>query len=486
MKVFLANPPWLEENKIGHRAGARFPYIDQKKGKKSIFIPFPFFLSYAAAVLKENDIEVMLVDSVAEGDSYDDFFNKMKRFKPDLILIEISTPSIFTDLEIAKKLKNEIEAKIVFSGPHMYPLGVETLKNNEFIDYGIFGEYEYTLLDLVKYLENGKDMRDINGLIFREDGNVRKNKERNPIMNLDELPWPAREFLPMYNYYGIAALPTPQVQMITSRGCPYKCIFCVYPITIYGSTYRVRDSVKVVDEMEWLIEKYKFKSVYFFDDCFNIGKQRILKLTEEIKKRGIDIVWGAQMRPDLTDKETLISMKNSGFRAALLGVESGSLKIQKNIKKSLDLNKVRTTMKWFHELGLKAHLTFTIGLPEENKQTVQETLNFIKELKPYSAQFSITTPFPGTEYFDLLEKKGYLLTKDWSKYVASFNSVLRTEELTAQQIAEQVEWIKREWDKFNFLRMINQNKFEYFKKGIKNPRQLIFTFKRLIKAYSSG
>jgi len=480
IKILLANPPWIEKNQIGHRAGARFPFMVEKT-RKDFFVPFPFFLAYSTSLLKKNGINAKIIDSIAEGESYEKFYEKVKNFHPDVLLIETSTPSFPNDINVAKHIKDTLGTKIAFSGPHVSAFREKILEEFPFVDFVLYGEYEFTILDLAKTLENGKNLKNIKGLVYREKNKIVKNSERGPIKDFNDLPWPERESLPMYNYYGIAALPTPQVQVWATRGCPFHCIFCVWAETMFKNKFRSRDPIDVANEVEYLIKKYGFKSVYFFDDSFDLwGKTNILKLCDEIKKRNLNIKWGAQMRADTLDYETLKKMREAGFDGALLGVESGNQEIIDRIRKNLDLNKVRQTIKWFKELGIKAHLTFTIGLPGETKETIRRTLEFAKELAPYSAQFSITTPFPGTEYYTMLERKKFILTKDWNKYQGGRNTVIRTENLTAEELQEEVEKLRNEWTKFNFWRKIKNNKIEYFKKAIKNPVRSFLAIKNYL------
>lgn len=447
-------------------------------------MPFPFFLAYATAVLEKNNIDVDLVDAIAEGDDHDAFMSKVKRYDPDLVLIETSTPSIYVDLAIAREIKERNDSMIALSGPHVSALPEEIMKNNDFVDFVLIGEYEYTLMDLVECLEKKRELRDVKGLAHREDSRIQVNPRRPLISNLDELPWPARHFLPMYNYTNaFCDLPTPDVQMWASRGCPFRCIYCMWPRIMYGGpSYRTRDPVKVVDEMEWLIDKYKFRSVYFDDDTFNIGKKRILKLCEEIKKRKIDIPWAIMARADTSDEETLKAMRDAGLFALKYGVESGVQELADNAKKDLDLNRVRETVKITKELGIKVHLTFTFGLPGETFETVEKTMNFAKELDPDSCQFSIVTPFPGTELFDLAEKNGWLITKDWSKYDGACSAVIRTENLTPEDLEDALRKASHVWGAHSFKKQLREKKFELIKKGLRHPLKGLRELGKLIRS----
>lgn len=470
MKVLITNPPWIIDRgftkRLGVRAGSRWPFTIEAQRSISIpsYLPFPFFLAYAAAVLEKNDFDVLLIDAIAEEMNNDEFVKKIKEYKPDLVLLETSTPSIDIDLAMAKRIKDEIkdQSRIALCGPHVSVLGEEVLKENNFIDYILVGEYEYTLLDLVR----GSNMRDILGLIYRQGNKIQVNPRRPVIEDLDELPWPARHFLPMDKYSdAFCGLPLPSLQIWASRGCPYKCIFCMWPEVMYGGhRYRARDPVKVVDEIEWCIQEYGFKSIYFDDDIFNIGKDRILRLSQEMKRR-IRLPWGIMARADTMDREMLETMSENGLYALKYGVESGTQEILNRSGKDLDLNKVTEMVKFAKEFGIKVHLTFTFGLPGETKETIQKTINYAAELDPDSVQFSLVTPFPGTRYFEMADKEGFLVSKNWTDYDGARKSVIRTNNLSAEDLKEALCLAMKRFQKARFKR----KKVYYLRKGIQHP-----------------
>lgn len=470
MKVFLGNAPWRSGDRVGIRAGSRWPFTTKCEEKVPGYLPFPFFLAYATAVLEENDVDVNLVDGIAEGYDEEEFIGKIEKFKPDLVLLETSTPTIYVDLEIAKKIKERFGCEIALAGPHASVMYSDIMKE-DFVDYTLVGEYEYTLLDLVKHMEKGDDLREVKGLVYRENGERRINERRPPIENLDELPLPARHFLPMYSYNDeFAGMLKPNTQIWASRGCPFGCIFCLWPKVMYGSRkHRARDPIKVVDEMEWLIDKYKFKSIFFDDDTFNIGKKRVIALAKEIKERGIDIPWSIMASAQTMDKEMLEAMKKAGLVSLKYGVESGDQEIINRAKKGLDLNKLRDVVKTTKEMGIKTHLTFMFGLPGETWDTVRKTINFALELDPDSIQFSICTPFPGTEYFEWADKNGLLLTKDWRMYDGARSAVIKTESMSNDDLEEAWEMANKAWSRHKLRQNFSERPLEYISKGLRHP-----------------
>lgn len=473
MKVFLGNSPWNKPDLYGVRAGSRWPHFERCGDP---YMPFPFYMAYATAVLEKEGHEVLLVDGVAERISDDEFFKRVEDFSPGLALLEVSTPSIGKDLQDAERLKKALgkDVPVVFAGPHIEMYRPDFLEKVPMVDFVLMGEYEYTLRELVDKLANGKDPSDTLGVLCRmPDGSVKENPRRPLIENIDELPWPARHHLPMDSYHDCpGGIPCPSLQMWASRGCPFKCIFCAWPQIMYnGSKYRVRDPKDVVNEIEHCVKKYGMKSIYFDDDTFNIGKKRIISICEELTSRNLNLPWAVMARADTADFEMLKAMKQAGLQSIKYGVESASQKLVDACGKALDLKKVEETVKITRKLGINFHLTFTFGLPGETWDTVHQTIRYAKKLSPDSIQFSIVTPFPGSSYFDILEKKGYLKSKDWTQYDGSNMAVVRTDDMTSEELEQALQMAHREWEKHKFRRTFFQGKF--LKKGLLHPLKAI-------------
>lgn len=444
-RILLANLPWYKDRRSGVRAGSRWPHIKDKPGNN--YLPFPFFLAYAASLLRENHIEAYLIDAIAEQLSEGGFLNKLEKIYPGLLVAETSTPSLENDLKMLSKIKNK-DIQIALCGPDINIRHPEFLKENNFIDYVLTGEYENSLLELSRAISKNKGLENVPGLIYRDkNGNISRNPS-GPLLNLDSLPWPLREELPMEKYLDSPGqMPLPSVQMIASRGCPFGCTFCLWPQVMYqGRNYRARNIKDVVDEMEYLVKDMGFKSIYFDDDTFNIGKTRMLEFCREIKKRGLaGVPWAIMARADLMDAEILKEMKSAGLWAVKYGMESAAQELVDRAGKNLDVQKAKKMIRLTKDLGVRVHLTFTFGLPGETKETIEETIASCLELDPYSAQFSITTPFPGTEYFEELQQRGLIRTKDWTKYDGNHSSVIATDNLSFEQLEEAKERACRFW-----------------------------------------
>ncbi len=457
MRIFLGNAPWRKKGRIGVRAGSRWPFtLKVNYGTEvSHYVTFPFFLAYSTSVLREAGHEAMLVDAIAEGNDIDLFLKRAENFGPRIMALETSTPTINVDLEIARKAKRLLgkDTLIALVGPHVSVMKGRLLNEAPFVDFILIGEYEMTLRELADTLEKGGKPDKILGIVYRDEtGAVRENPRRPVIMDLDSLPRPAYDQLPMYNYNdNFSVIEFPNVQIWTSRGCPYNCIFCMWPAVMYGNhRYRTRDPVKVADEIEWLINNYGFKAIYIDDDTFNLGKKRLLKFCDEMINRELNVQWAAMARADTMDEEVIEAMAKAGLVGIKYGVESASQEIIDRSGKRLNLDKVEKTIEATKRLGIKVHLTFTFGLPGETKETIKKTIEYSMDKQVHSVQFSIATPFPGTEFFKYAKENGYLLSENWDDFDGFRNAVVRTKELTPEDLQEALEtavstwWSKRE------------------------------------------
>lgn len=434
LKVLLLNLPWQRDGRWGVRAGSRWPHI-KDGAEEGNYLPFPFFLSYSASLLRKHGFEAYLIDAIAEKIPEDRLVEKIDRIGPDLLVAETSTPSLNYDLALLERIRNK-NFKICLCGPDSNIRNPEFIENHKFIDYILVGEYELVLLNLVKSLIDNKGLSNVRGLIHRESHTIKVNPP-GPLVDLDALPWPLREELPMKKYLDTpGGMPLSSVQMLASRGCPFGCNFCLWPQVMYhGNKYRTRNIIDVVDEMEYLVNEMGFRSIYFDDDTFNIGKERMLRLCREIKNRGLEkIPWAIMARADLMDEEILTRMKEAGLAAVKYGVESAAQELIDNCAKNLSLKKTEQAILFTKNLGIKTHLTFTFGLPGETKSTIQKTIDYVLKLKPFSVQFSIATPFPGTSYFSLLDKKGLIINKNWDDYDGNYKSVIASDSLTSRDL----------------------------------------------------
>lgn len=482
MKIFLGNGPHYRNGYYYVRAGSRWPHFEEDGNQ---YMPFPFYLSYATAVLEKENHTCLLIDGVAERTSEDDYVNRAIQFQPDMTIIEVSTASLPTDLRQATRIKEACpHTKVVFCGIMVDMYRPEFLDEYPVVDFVMKGEYDFVVLELVKALEANEDGSKVHNLVYRgSDGVVAETKRLDSIGDLDSLPWPSRKHLPMMNYHDCpGGIPAPSLQMWSTRGCPFTCTFCAWPQIMYSDNkYRKRNPVDVVDEIEAMRNEYGFRSFYFDDDTFNIGKKRILSLCEEISRRDLGMPWAAMSRADTSDRETLLEMKRSGLQGIKFGVESGSQELVDNAKKSLDLERVKEACAITRELGIRTHLTFSFGLPGETWETVRKTIDFAKHLDPDTLQFSLMTPFPGSTFYEEMKEKNMLLTDDWSQYDGGTTSVVHTDQLSGQDLEKALKMAYNEWDMHKLIRPLRD--FRTFKRVLSQPRQTLHTLGFMAKRH---
>jgi radical SAM superfamily enzyme YgiQ (UPF0313 family) len=413
---------------------------------------------------------VLLVDAIGERITEEEYFARMKTFAPDFVVHEVATASIQTDLRQAKKVKEILpRCKLMFAGPHR-PLGdPKWLDEHPLVDFGTEGEYEFTILQTAQRLHASKE--GIGGLVYRDASGKAISNGRAPLVDLTSLPWPAREYLPMNNYWdNWGGLPEPCLQIHGSRGCPFTCNFCQWPQLMYGGNkYRVRTAKDIVDEIVHCRDTYGSKSFYFDDDTFNIGKKRMLEICDELIRRKLKMPWSAMSRADTCDIGTLQRMRDSGMLAIKYGLESGDQKILDDCGKKLDLKVAIENIKETKRLGIICHLTISFGLPGETHETIQKTMKLLDDLDPDSVQFSISTPYPGSELYDQLLAKGHLLSSDFDEYDGMNTAVIRTDALTAEEIQAAYRNAVLCSNRRHFTRKVWNNKWHYFKEAVNHP-----------------
>ncbi len=455
MKVLLVNPPWKKaEGVFGVRAGSRWPFTVPAASAAALpYVPFPFFLAYAAALLeRESGLTVSAIDAIAEGLEERAYLDRVAAFAPDVILAETATASWTEDARLARAVKELApEARLFLAGPHVSSFADKALASVLEVEACLVGEYEWTLRDLIRVLrEHDRVPEDMPGLAVRDgSGGVRVNPRR-ALGDLDELPWPAWHHFPMLNYKDyFCSFPRPMVNMVASRGCPFRCNFCLWPEVMYGGhAYRVRQMSDVVDEMAALVTRYGFKTFYFDDDTFNIGKARLLEFASLVRARKLDVSLAVMARADTMDAETLAALKAAGLHAIKYGVESGSQRVLDLAGKSLDLATVRRTVADTKALGVKVHLTFTVGLRGETLESLRQTRELALELAPDSLQLSYATPFPGTRYHKYARENGFLLTDDETLFDGAQGCVVRTEDLEATEVEAGFHAFRAAWEDF--------------------------------------
>lgn len=432
MNILVVNPPYVSRFSRSQRSPA--------VTKGGTFY-YPVWLAYATGVLEQEGFTVKLIDAVAQKMDLEHTLAMGRIFNPELVVVDTSTPSIYNDVRTAAALKDALpESWVTLVGTHPSALPAETLGLCDKVDSVARGEYEYTLRDLAYALEKRDSLESILGLSFRVGERIVHNPPRPLIEDLDALPFVSQVYekhLNVRDYY-FAASNYPMAMIMTGRGCPYRCFFCVYPQTLHGRKYRFRSPENVVTEFEYIRHNLpEVKEVAIEDDTFTANRERCREICSLIIARKLGITWYANARADL-DLATMKIMKQAGCRLLVAGFESGNQTVLNRMHKGLKLESSRQFMRDAREVGLLVHGCFMVGNPGESMETMRQTLKFAEELNCDSAQFYPVFVYPGTEAFHWAQNEGYLLTSDYAKWLTpdgSHNCVINLPGLSASEMA---------------------------------------------------
>ena len=410
MKVYLLNPPYFPHCGRGAR------WQDTGRGGT---LYYPIWLSYVTAVV-EQEHESKLVDAPAWNWDLKRVIDDVKGFKPDLIVMDSSFPSLNNDMKVAEEIKKSSDGLIVLIGPPASQFPDRILSNGG-VDIVSRFECDFTIKEIADRMEKGEDFEEVKGISYRRNGEIIHNPDREFTSSddLDEIPFVSKIYKKHLNIrdYFLGQSLYPEVQIFTGRGCPNQCTFCTWPQTLMGRKYRVRSIPNVLDELEWIQDNLDVKEVFFEDDTFTISNKRVLEFCKEYREKGLDITWACNARADTLDIETMKEMKKSNCRLLIVGYESGSDEILKKIKKGFTIEQIKQFAKNAKIAGLLVHGDFIIGLPGETKETIELTRKLIKEVKPDILQVAVASPFPGTEFYEWCKEGGYLLTDDPNEYL---------------------------------------------------------------------
>ncbi len=416
MKILLVNPPRWNE-----LVGKNPSIIEKHRGYNP-----PLGLLYLASSLKKNtahEVEVLDTQPLELNYSQLEFLLSQKNF--DVVGVSAMTFTLvdaFKTVQVAKKVRPE--AKSVLGGTHIHLFPEETIRLDG-VDYALMGEAELSFPHFLHHLQAKKeDLKAVPGLVFKTaDGETMRNKIQ-PIRDLDSIPFPQRNLLDILHYSSLLSRGSLCTTIISSRGCPFQCAFCDRPLSPVTSLFRYRSAKNVVDEIQECVD-LGIKDFLFYDDTFTVNRTRVLAICDEILTRRLKIRWDIRTRVDLVDEEMLKMLKKAGCLAIHYGVEAGNDRVLKLIKKGFTVKKVREVFKLTHRMDIETLAYFMIGLPSEKAGDIQETFDLARELKPDYAHFTIFSPYPGTELYNLGLEKGIIKTDVWREFARHPNSHFR-------------------------------------------------------------
>ena len=473
MNVLFLNPPFLPRFSREQRSPAV---------TKSGTYYYPKWLAYAAGVAIKEGHNVDLVDAPVSGDSVESLIHRIESKGIQALVCDTSTPSIVNDADVLAQIKMRLpHLHTMMVGRHVSALSIETLNLSPGADCIALREYEYTVRDWLVALSCGASFESIDGIVYRDSkGGLITNKERAAIEDLDELPFVTevyKRFLNVEDYYYGHSL-HPLVVFDTTRGCPYKCSYCVYPQTFSGHRVRFRSVNNVADEFDYVArEMPNVKTIMLEDDTFIVNKKRTENLADELIKRGNKIPFDSNCRADIgADVDFLKKLHKAGARLFCVGFESADEDVIKKMQKN---NSTRGDDKYHseaekfvascQEAGIMVHGCFMVGNLNETKDTMEKTLKWSQKLKPDTAQFYPIMVYPGTSAYKEAKEMGYLQTEDFTQWLTGsgvHNSVVDLPGVTRQELVEFCDSARRRF-------YLNPKYLWYkFKQSIKDPLEM--------------
>ncbi len=461
--VLLVNPPtpdgglWIRTQ---HRVGRR--------SRENMVWP-QVSLAQMAALLHPA-YSVRIIDANAERMDWAEFTRLLEEIRPRYYLTQVTAPTLENDM-YGCFLAKARGAKTIAFGTHVTPIPRETLRQYPSLDYVIVGEPDLTLRDLIDqldkivgqrsaevnelFLKSDADykpaesedevpsIKEIKGLAWRDGSEFHINLPRPFISDLDDLPTPMHELLPL-SKYRMPLIKGPFTFIVTSRGCPAGCTYCIKHVS-YQYTTRLRSPAKLIEEM-WKLKELGIHNIHMYADLFTVNREQVVQLCRLMIDEKINIKWTCNSRVDYVDEEMLLLMGQAGCRLISWGIESGNEQILRNVRKGAYPEKAERALRWAKKAGIMNWGYFIIGLPGETEETIRQTIDFSKKLPLDIALFHVAAPYPGTPFFFEVVKKGWFRQGTrWEQVDMDRETVLDYPGLPAERLLYWQKRAFREW-----------------------------------------
>ena len=461
--ILLVNPPtpdgglWIRTQ---HRVGRRT--------RENMVWP-QVSLAQMAALLHPT-YSVKIIDANAERMRWPQFTKLLEKYQPKYYLTQLTAPTLENDM-YGVFLAKARGAKTIAFGTHITPIPVETMRPYPALDFGLVGEPDLTIRDLLDNLENrvterppeivtlfekhdpayeparspdgSLDLRKIKGLVWRNKGEIILNLPRPFIADLDDLPIPLHELLPL-DKYRMPMLKGPFTFIVPSRGCTAGCTYCIKHVS-YQYSVRLRSPKLIMEEL-WQLKKLGINNIHMYADLFTVSRDQVMELCQRMIDEKINIRWMANSRVDYVDEEMLQMMAKAGNFMIAWGLESANEQVLKNARKGIDPSKARRALTWAREAGIMNWGYFIIGLPGETEKTIRETIDYAKALPLDIALFHVAAPYPGTPFFfQVVENNWFRPGTRWEQVDMDKGTVLDYPNLSAEQLLYWQKRAFREW-----------------------------------------
>ncbi|MCA9957771.1 MAG: radical SAM protein, partial [Anaerolineales bacterium] len=461
--ILLVNPPtpdgglWIRTQ---HRVGRRT--------RENMVWPQVSLAQMAALLYPDHKIAI--IDANAERMGWPEFTKKLDQFKPKYYMTQVTAPTLENDIYGCFLAKARGAQTIAF-GTHVTPIPRETMRPYPTLDYILMGEPDLTIRDLLDHLEGKIDQRSANiqklfadhdptyapsfnedgsvnmhgikGLVWRDGADVVINETRPFIANLDDMPHPMHHLLPMEKYR-MPLINGPFTFIVTSRGCPAGCTYCIKHVS-YQYSVRVRSPENIMEEM-WILKKLGMNNIHMYSDLFTVSRDQVMGLCKLMIEQNIGLKWTCNSRVDYVDEEMLAMMGKAGCRLISWGIESGNEQILRHARKGAYPDKAARSLQWARNAGIMNWGYFIIGLPGETEETIQDTIKFSKSLPLDIALFHVAAPYPGTPFFfEVVENDWFRPGTRWEHVDMDKGTVLDYEGLPAERLLYWQKRAFREW-----------------------------------------
>jgi anaerobic magnesium-protoporphyrin IX monomethyl ester cyclase len=425
MNIILINPP--RYNSIPVIREDRCEITDRYS-----VVP-PYSLIQMASLLRDNHT-VTIIDANLDDLLLHELSTKIENIDPEAVIFRFSPTTFENDMKIAgivKSINNDIT--VIGLCWTLRTFAEEILSHNIEIDVYVVDDYEIVIPKLVDAISTNIDLRNISGIVFRSNNEVLKTQPETEEVDYDCLPIPSYDLLPSLNdYYINTKHGSPFTIMYTSKGCPYKCIYC----TVRNTVWKGKSADIILREIRYLLENYHIKTISFFDETFTFDRQRVVDLCNKMVNERLKITWYCNTRVNKVDEELLRLMKQAGCKGMSFGIESGSQTILNNAKKGTTVKQAEDAIRMAKKAGIKTYISCMFGLPGETWETVHETIDFVKRTLPNGAQFNVTVPYPGTELNEMAINQGFIPRDlDWTQ-LYQHKSLLRTDDMSTDDLEQ--------------------------------------------------
>ena len=474
--ILLVNPPspdggiWIRSQ---HRVGRR--------SRENMIWPQVSLAQMGALLVPTYSIKI--IDAVAEKMDWPEFTALLERYHPKYYFTQVTAPTLENDMYGTFLARSRGAVSIAF-GTHVTAIPMETMRAYPSLDYILRGEPDLTLRDLIDHLENKIDERPevvrnlfskengyrfsfdldgkvnlagIRGLVWREGNKITVNPTRPFIEDLNDLPIPLHELLPLQKYR-MPSIKGPFTFIVSSRGCPGGCTFCIKHLS-YQYSVRLRSPEKIMEEL-WVLKKLGINNIHMYSDLFTVSREQVVELCKLMIEQNINIKWMCNSRVDFVDQEMLDLMGKAGCWLISWGIESGSEKILKNVHKGITTEKVARALNWSKKAGIMNWGYFIIGLPGETEESIQETISFAKKLPLDIALFHVAAPYPGTPFFfEVVEKGWFRPGTRWEQVDMDKGTVLDYPQISSERLQYWQkkafwQWAFRPKPLFTYLKMV--------------------------------